>query len=437
MTSVADRLRDLEIIVGPANLLTATEAVSQYRVDGQQPLGVVLPATADQVAAVLRVASQTGLSVLPRGAGRHMHLGAVPSPIGLVVSLARLNGIVDFDYENLTITAQAGTTLAAVQQAVAERGQMLPLDPPGGDGATIGGIAATNLVGPLRMGYGAPRDLVIGVRAALSDGTLIKAGGKTVKNVAGYELTKLLVGSFGTLAAITEVTVRLAPLPEATAVLAAALPLDRIRHIARELLASRLEIASLTACDALSLRRAGISAVLRASPQSWWLLIGLMGNRSAVDRQERDVRGAIRDGCVRLDGEDATRAWRGIREAAYPTVGNETIARVSLPMSETVAFMEAIARWEGWWAIASMEQGIVHGGAAPAEGVEELMGKLRELRGLAESRGGFVVLEAAPADVKRGFAVWGNSTNLDLMRKLKESYDPTGTLGCGRYLPGL
>jgi glycolate oxidase FAD binding subunit len=437
MTSVADGLRDLETIVGPANLLTATEAVSQYRVDGQQPLGVVLPATAEQVAAVLALASQTGLSVLPRGAGRHMHLGAVPGPIGLVVSLARLSRILDFDYENLTITAQAGTTLAAVQQAAAERGQMLSLDPPGGAETTVGGIAATNLAGPLRMRYGAPRDLVIGVRAALSDGTLIRAGGKTVKNVAGYELTKLLVGTFGTLAAITEVTVRLAPLPEATAMLAAALPLDGIRQIARDLLASRLEIASLTACDALALRRARLSAMLRASPEGWWLLIGLVGDRSAVDRQERDARAAIGDGCVRLAGEDAARAWRGIREAAYPTVADETIARVSLPMSETVALMEAIARWEGWWALGRLEQGLIHAGAPPGESVEEVMGKLRELRRLAESRGGFLVLEAAPSDAKRGFSVWGDSPNLDLMRKLKESYDPAGTLGCGRYLAGL
>ena len=437
MTSVADRLRDLETIVGPANLLTATEAVSQYRVDGQQPLGVVLPATAEQVAAVLALASQTGLSVLPRGAGRHMHLGAVPGPIGLVVSLARLSRIVDFDYENLTITAQAGTTLAAVQQAAAERGQMLSLDPPGGDEATIGGIAATNLAGPLRMRYGAPRDLVIGVRAALSDGTLIKAGGKTVKNVAGYELTKLLVGSFGTLAAITEVTVRLAPVPEATAMLAAALPLDRIRAIARELAASRLEIASLTACDALSLRRARLSPMLRASPESRWLLIGLVGDRSAVDRQERDARAAIGDGCLRLDADDATRAWRGLREVAYPSVESETIARVSLPVSETVALMEAIARWEGWWALGRIEQGIVHAGAPPGESVEKVMGKLRELRGLAESTGGLLVLEAASPEAKRGFPVWGDSPNLDLMRKLKESYDPAGTLGCGRYLVGL
>jgi len=436
MTSVADRLRDLETIVGPANLLTATEAVSQYRVDGQQPLGVVLPATAEQLAAVLRLASQAGLSVLPRGAGRHMHLGAVPGPIGLVVSLALLSRIADFDYENLTITAQAGTTLAAVQQAAAERGQMLSLDPPGGDEATIGGIAATNLAGPLRMRYGAPRDLVIGVRAALSDGTLIKAGGKTVKNVAGYELTKLLVGSFGTLAAITEVTVRLAPVPEATAMLAAALPLDRIRQIARELLASRLEIASLTACDALSLRRARLSAMLRASPESRWLLIGSVGDRSAVDRQERDLQGLI-GGCLQLDREDAAIAWRGVREATYPSAESETIARVSLPMSETVALMEAIARWEGWWVLGSLEQGVVRAGAPPGESVGDVMGKLGELRRLAESRGGFLILEAASPEVKRGFAVWGDSPNLDLMRKLKESYDPAGTLGCGRYLAGL
>jgi glycolate oxidase FAD binding subunit len=437
MSSLADRLGELEAIVGPANLLTATEAVSEYRVDGRQPLAVALPASADQLGAVLRAASRTGLSVLLRGAGRHLHLGAVPGPIGLIVSVARLNEIVDFDHENLTITAQAGTTLAAVQQVAAGRRQMLPLDPPGGDGATIGGLAAANLAGPLRARYGAPRDLIIGVRAALSDGTLIKAGGKTVKNVAGYELTKLLVGSLGTLAAITEVTARLAPMPEVTAVLAAALPFDRLRAIARELVASPLEIASLTACDPLSLRRAGLAAMLRASPGSWWLLAGLVGDSLAVERQERDVRGLIAGDCLRLDGEDATRAWRGIREAAYPSVEGEAIARLSVPLSETLPLMEAIARWQGWWALARIEQGLIQAGAPPGKGLEETMRKLGELRPIAESRGGFLVLEAAPPELKRGFSVWGEGRNEDLMRRLKESYDRAGTLGCGRLLAGL
>jgi FAD/FMN-containing dehydrogenase len=177
--------------------------------------------------------------------------------------------------------------------------------------------------------------------------------------------------------------------------------------------------------------------MLRASPDTCWLLIGLVGDRSAVDRQERDVRGLIADECARLDGEDATKAWRGIREAAYPSAEDETIAHVSLPLSETVALMEAIALWQGWWALGSVEQGVVHAGAPPGSSLEEVMEKLGGLRAMAASRGGFLVLAAAPSDLKRSFSVWGDAQNLDLMRKLKESYDPAGTLGCGRYLAGL
>ena len=190
MGALSDKLRALEGIVGEEHLLTATEGVGEYRLEGQQPVGVVSPGTPEEVAAVLRAAA--GFSVLLRGAGRHLHLGAPPTAVGLVVSLARLDRIVEYDAENLTITAQAGVTLEALQRAAGERGQMLPLDPPGGDGATLGGVVAANLAGTLRMRYGPPRDLTIGLRVALADGSLVKTGGKTVKNVAGYELTKLL-----------------------------------------------------------------------------------------------------------------------------------------------------------------------------------------------------------------------------------------------------
>ena len=150
MGALAEKLRALEAIVGDEHLLTATEGVGEYRLEEQQPLGVVSPGTPEEVAAVLRAAAEGGFSVLLRGAGRHLHLGAPPEAVGLVVSLARLGQIVEYDAENLTITAQAGVTLEALQRAAGERGQVLPLDPPGGDGATLGGVVAANLAGTLR-----------------------------------------------------------------------------------------------------------------------------------------------------------------------------------------------------------------------------------------------------------------------------------------------
>jgi len=442
MGALTDKLRDLEGIVGEAHLLTATELVGACRVDGQQPLAVVSPGTPEEVAAVLRAAAGAEFSVLLRGAGRHLHLGAPPTAVGLVVSLARLDGIVEYDAENLTITAQAGVTLEALQRMVRERGQMLPLDPPGGDGATLGGIAATNLAGPLRMRYGSPRDLVIGLRVALAEGALaegalVKTGGKTVKNVAGYELSKLFVGSYGTLGAICEATVRLAPAPEATAVVAAALPPERAREIVGELLASPLEVSTLDVANEAAVGRMRASLPLTIGAQTRVLFVGLMGDGAAVARQERDIRAMVGSGCARLDGDEAAQVWEGLREAPYPNGPGAVVARASVPLARTGEVVEMVTGWEGWWALARAGDGVVYAGPPEGAGPAEAEENLRSLRALVGQSGGYVMLEAGPAELKRSFTVWGEVANQDLMRGLKEAYDPTGTLGCGRYLPGV
>lgn len=181
---LTSHLSCLNNIVGEPHFLTATQEVGKYALDGQMPFAVAFPGSPQEVAALLREAAQSRLSVLLRGGGRHLYLGAAPGPIGLVLSLARLNQIVAYDANDLTITVQAGMTLGELRRTVAPHSQLLPLDPPGPDDATIGGIVAANLAGPLRMRYGAPRDLVLGLKVALSDGEIIKTGGRTVKNVA-------------------------------------------------------------------------------------------------------------------------------------------------------------------------------------------------------------------------------------------------------------
>ena len=437
MGGLTDRLRAVEGIVGEAHLVTATEGVGEYRVEGQQPVGVVSPGTPEEVAAVLRAAAEGGLSVLLRGAGRHLHLGAPPEAVGLVVSLARLDQIVEYDAENLTITAQAGVTLEALQRAAGERGQMLPLDPPGGDGATLGGVAATNLAGTLRMRYGSPRDLAIGLRVALADGSLVKTGGKTVKNVAGYELSKLFVGSYGTLGAICEATVRLAPAPEARAVLAASLPPERARAMAGELLASRLEVTAVDVANEAGVKRARALLPLSVGPERRVVFVGLMGDRAEIDRQERDIRRMVGEGCARLDGEEGAAVWRGLREGPYPTGPEAVVARAGVPPARALDVLEMVTGWEGWWALARPGDGFVYAG--PPVGLEQAGAeqRLASLRTMARESGGHVMLEAGPVELKRNFAVWDEVGNLDLMRSLKEAYDPARSLGCGRYLPGV
>ena len=164
----------------------------------------------------MRRASDGRKSAVIRGAGTKLDWGRPAERVDVVLDMRRLNRVLAHEHGDLTATIEAGATLRDVNQALARHGQWLPLDPPFADAATIGGILATNDSGPLRHRYGTPRDLVIGIQLATTDGVLSKAGGQVVKNVAGYDLSKLVTGSFGSLAAIVSATFKLSPIPSAS-----------------------------------------------------------------------------------------------------------------------------------------------------------------------------------------------------------------------------
>src|SRR5215213_1510998 len=182
---------------------------------------VARPRSTEEVAAVLAAASGTGLTVVPRGAGTKLGWGLPPERVDLVLDLSGMSGVLEHAAGDLIVKTQAGTPLAAVQEAVGRSGQRLALDDPLG-GATVGGMLATNLSGPRRMAFGTARDLLIGITIVRADGVIAKAGGRVVKNVAGYDLGKLMIGSLGTLAVITEANFRLHPLPAAERLVTAA-----------------------------------------------------------------------------------------------------------------------------------------------------------------------------------------------------------------------
>src|SRR5262245_46692369 len=189
-------------------------------IDGVMPREIVEPASAEDVAAVLAAASNERNSVVIRGGGTKMGWGRKPPSVDLVLSTKALNAVVAHEHADLTATVQAGARLDEVNHILARHGQWLPIES-AFDESTIGGAIATNDSGPLRHRYGTPRDLLIGIRLALTDGRLIKAGGNVVKNVAGYDIGRLMSGSHGSLAALVSATFKLSPLPAATQTLVA------------------------------------------------------------------------------------------------------------------------------------------------------------------------------------------------------------------------
>jgi glycolate oxidase FAD binding subunit len=214
MTKLSLLTDQLHAAAPQTELLTSSGDLKRFAVDGVKPQVVALPGVVDDVAALLNIASERHLAVLPVGGCTELELGQPPERYDLAICTVRLNALLEHEAADLTCSVQAGMPLAALQQYLTAKGQFLALDPPNAERATIGGILAANASGPQRLRYGAARDLVIGLRVALGDGTIARSGGKVVKNVAGYDLNKLYIGSLGTLGIIVEANFKLIPRPE-------------------------------------------------------------------------------------------------------------------------------------------------------------------------------------------------------------------------------
>jgi glycolate oxidase FAD binding subunit len=253
-------LDTLRAIVGPTNVLTGIELAS-YVVEGRTPEAAVFPGSLEEVAAVVAVAARARWPLTPWGGGTAVSVGMPAARAGLVLGLGRMSRVLEHEPGDLTATVEAGLTMDALQAALRRREQWLSLDPTDADRATIGGVLATSASGPRRHLYGTARDLLIGVTVVTADGAVVKGGGKVVKNVAGYDLPKLFIGSYGTLGIIVEATVKLRPLPDHERLVA--IRFDRLKDAgvaARAIMASDLIPNAIDLLDAAAARGAGVAA---------------------------------------------------------------------------------------------------------------------------------------------------------------------------------
>ena len=380
------------------------------------------PSTAEEAGEVMREAGADGRRVRIRGGGTKASWGRPVEPPDVEVSTERLDRLVEHNEGDLTAGFEAGLPIARAQEALAEAGQMVALDPPldrpggDGDGATIGGVVATGDSGPLRHRYGAPRDLILGITVALSDGTVARAGGKVIKNVAGYDLAKLFTGSFGTLGLIVEVVMRLHPRPpeQVTAVGVSDDP-DALGDAASavahspfgpecldvswdgghgEVMARFVGVApEAGAKEVVKLMdRAGLEARLAADDDERW------------DRQRARQRSA--DGAVvRVSGlaSELPTVMRSARE-----VGASLVGRAGLGLS--------------WMTLGA--------GDVPerVSNIEEVRRRLHPFP---------CVLLDAPAEVREKVEVWGDDGAVPLMRRVKARFDGPGVCNPGIFVGGI
>jgi glycolate oxidase FAD binding subunit len=443
-------LRSLADVVGGAHCLGGADR-APYVVDGRTPCGVVFPGSADEVARVVRLAAGAGVPVVPWGGGTQMSRGAPPGDGALVVGLRRLGRVLEHVPGDLTATAEAGITLAALQTALGARGQWLPLDPPSPETATLGGVLAANAAGPRRHGYGTARDLVIGIRVVAADGQLVRAGGKVVKNVAGYDLAKLYIGSLGTLGIIVDATLKLRPRPEAEGGCWATFSaLEAAARGATALAGSELGPAVLVlleprAADAVA---AAISLPAVAAPA---VLVAFDGLARAVewerDATARRLRAAGAGAVEILDAAAIPGALRAVGEGRRMVERPLAVASVGVLPSDLGAYLgtaEATARAAGFELAAMAHVGhglgtlVLGAGAASPPPAAATAAVLAAWRDAARARDGHLVVEWAPLGVREACPVWDPpGPGMGLMRGLKARLDPQGVLNPGRFVGGI
>jgi glycolate oxidase FAD binding subunit len=396
-------------LVGVEN---SREATVDDAVQGVHPQLVLEPADEAEVSAVLAEASRQRLAVVTRGGGTKLSWGAPPSRCDIVLSTLRLDRLVEHQPGDLICIAEAGISLAALQDrlAAAPGRQRLMLDPPQLGGATLGGIVATAASGSLRTRYGTPRDLIIGVRFVLADGTVGHAGGKVVKNVAGYDMGRLLCGSLGTLAVITQLAFKLHPAP------------PRSRTVV-------LENASPTALSAFVNRLRSLAAAPSAVDVVWpegLASVRIEGAGPGVDQQAASV--VEQAGCRVLDDAEAEHLAATLAPRPWQDAG--VIAGIAIPRTHLARLLEAASDFAADVIVGAFV------GSAEAR-LPEDEGAISGLRAAVDDMGGHMALRRAPAELAH--LVWPDARGVDveLMRSLKRSLDPAAILSPGRFLGGI
>lgn len=437
--AIVPSLRErLSGIVG-GNAMAPEAGNAGYSVDGQVPRVVVFPSSQEEVAAMLALASREGLTVIPRGSGALMALGGLPERVDLVLGLGRLQHTIEHAPGDLTVTVGAGTALAELQQTLARAGQWLPLDPPLARQQTVGGVLATNLPGPLSLGYGTARDMVIGMRVAGPDGTSTKSGGKVVKNVTGFDVAKAHLGALGTLGVILEASFKVAPLPQKNETVVAS-----FSTLEKALEASQEMMRGLWGPQALEL-----AAAVQGGPGIWRMYVRYMGSGSGVERRLRETLALLQEGGaaeVELVGEEATQAWRRLSDFGWDSPRERSLlvrlgclpSRVRQLAGEVMSFSTHLGCKADL--LVSPGRGVVRCRLSGEEVLAAIAARaaVDGLRELAASTGGYAVVELCPSPLKMHLDAWGDvGDGLPLMRRLKEQMDPGRVLNPGRFVGGI
>jgi glycolate oxidase FAD binding subunit len=411
--------------------------VTSYRLDGIEPQCAVAPQSVSALQEVLAVASEAGLATVPWGGGTQMGLGNLPRAFDLALDLRRLNTVVQYEPDDLTVAVQAGCTVGELSARLGAHGQMLPLDCPTADRTTIGGLVATGLSGPRRYGYGALRDLLIGIAVVLPNGQLSRGGGMVVKNVSGYDMMRLHYAALGSLGVIVQLNFKVIPKPRSERTVTASY--HRLAEASEATLRvrfSQLAPTAIVLLDSRAARGVGLDA------PGWLAAVRCEGPPAAVERQADRVAEVVRPATTRLDvleGHSSERLWSQVASAiGAPPLEGAIRVRIGQNPSELSSLAGEIERACSGLAVEVARWLDIGSGLCYTTLSSARESDLRLAWERLARLGWHATLLSAPPAIKAGTDVFGREpAGLAVMRALKETFDPKGMLNPGRFVGWL
>ena len=407
-------------------------------IDDQPLAKTVRPATPAELGEHIRRAAGAGHAVFPLGGRTNLGLGLPPSRQGVGVDLTALSNIIDYPARDMTITVQAGIRFAELSRLLSTEGQRLPIDIPNPARSTLGGALAVNTSGPRRLGAGTLRDYVIGITTVNDQGQETKAGGRVVKNVAGYDLCKLHTGALGTLGVISQVTLKVRPQPEAQALLTFGCDGAPLQAVLDHLHQSRTRPMCIDVLNAAAARfvRGRSSVALPGDP--WVVIVGYEDSEEAVNWQIqqllRELTAVGVPGVEALAGASTSPLWEALSELTAPDSAKLSLKANLLP-ARTADFSQLASRQPGGPLVhAHVGSGVVRAHFTGDVTLAEAQALLGALADAADS----VTLPRCPVEWKRELPVWGRARgDWGLMRKVKQALDPGGLFNPGRFVGGI
>jgi len=450
----------LEKIVGADRLRTGADALEEFAIDGQKPSMILLPRSAEEIAEIVRMAASEKLALVACGGGSKLGIGMPPRQYDLALDMRGLTQIAHYDAGDLTLSVEAGKPLAALQRILKEKGQFLPLSVPCLKCATIGGTVISGIDSTLRQQYGTSRDFLIGAEFIDGKGQLCKSGGQVVKNVTGYDLHKLLIGSLGTLAVVTRLNFRTFPLPETSRGHLASFPNAESALAYRStLLKAGLPLANLevlgpeySAMVAGIFRATNQEAPGALSSNHWNVYATYEGNEAAVRRVTHELE-KLSSAAGALGSESlsstVTEDLDGFSSESYGFLiyasKSAALFRIVLPefTARNITEILRLAREDSFRAVFVLRAcGVAYlalleeTGDAPAM---EMLGRLAsEIFSTVAAMRGTATLLHAPSALKQRISVWGaKPANYQLMERVKSAFDPQNIFAPGRFVGGL